>query len=212
MVEKRRNTRFRQKQIVAAAAELIVRHGSEHLTIKSIARRTKLSEAAIYRHFSSKNDIFHFLLEHIEMTLLTDLRRGDSRNRAGVADIDSLIDTHISEIEKSRGVEFQVIAEIISMGNVALNQETLGIINRYISGLKEIFHRRINSKYFKSKPEAECLALAFFTLLQGLVNLWALSGYTFDLKRKFYRVWAVYTGALGFYTNPRTLAKDRNLK
>jgi len=212
MVGKRRNTHFRQKQIASAAAELIVRHGSEHLTIKRIARYTKLSEAAIYRHFSSKNDIYHFLLESIGITLLTDLKCDDLRNTTGTRDLDSLIDMHISEIEKNRGVEFQVIAEILSMGNAGLNQQTIVIINSYISSLEKVFYKRIRPKYLESKSEAECLALAFFTLVQGLVNLWALSGYAFDLKHKFYRVWAFHTKAVEFYTNPNIMIKERNLK
>jgi AcrR family transcriptional regulator len=212
MVEKRKNTVFRQNQIVVAAAELIVRYGSEHLTIKRLARRTKLSEAAIYRHFSSKKDIFHFLLRHVEITLLTDFKIGNSRNAGGPSAIDSLIERHISSIEKSRGVEFQVIAEIISMGDASLNRETFRIINSYIAGLEDIFHRRIKLKYSNGKLETEGQALAFFTLLQGLVNMWALSGYAFDLKRRFYQVWSVYKYALDHYIDPITLAEGPNIK
>jgi len=208
MLGKRENTGFRRKQIAVAAAKLIVRHGSENLTIKSLARHTKLSEAAIYRHFSSKNDIFHFLLKYVETRLLTDLSRSNLRQMAGLSDIDSLIDRHISGIEKGHGLEFQVIAEIISIGDVSLNQRTLGIINRYIAGLEAIFHRKINSEYSDVMPEAEYLALSFFTLLQGLVNIWALSGYSFDLKERFYRVWQVHRNALEQYTYPQVFAKS----
>ena len=76
MVEKRENTGFRQKQIAVAAAELIVKYGSEHVTIKRLALQTNLSEAAIYRHFKSKTEILRFLLRHVESTLLADLDQG----------------------------------------------------------------------------------------------------------------------------------------
>jgi len=199
MVEKRENTGFRQKQIAVAAAELIVKYGSEHLTIKRLAGHTKLSEAAIYRHFSSKSDIYYFLLKHVETSLLADLRGGDSAGSIRPADIDALIDRHITGIERNFGVEFQVIAEIISMGDVALNRETLRIINGYIASLEETFSQRIKSKYIRSKVEAEYLAIAFFTLVQGLVYMWALSGYAFNLKHRFYQVWAVHNKALAIY-------------
>lgn len=212
MVEKRRNTHFRQKQIIAAAAELIVRHGSEHLTIKSLARHTELSEAAIYRHFSSKNDIYHLLLKYIRIKLLSDLRRKEQRNATGPSNLNSLIETHISEIEKSRGVEFQVIAEIISMGDIALNKEILRIINSYISSLEKLFQQGPKSQSRQSLSEAECLALAFFTLLQGLVNIWALSGYAFDLKHRFFKVWDIYKKDMDYFENSKPLAKGRNLK
>jgi TetR/AcrR family transcriptional regulator len=207
---KRQNTAFRQKQIAVAAAELIVLYGSEHLTIKKLARHTELSEGAIYRHFGSKIDIFHFMLKHVQVRLLSELNCSYTRDTTSSSDLDSLIDQHISGIEESHGVEFQVIAEIISMGDVSLNQETFRIINSYIARLEMIFRKHVHSKYSGGKAESEILAFAFFTLLQGLVSLWALSGYAFDLKRKFYQVWTIYKKAFNQYLDPNELAKGRN--
>ena len=189
MVEKRENTGFRQKQIAVAAAELIVKYGSEHVTIKRLALQTNLSEAAIYRHFKSKTEILRFLLRHVESTLLADLDQGCLRDSVTSLGLTELIEHHISTIEKSHGVAFQVIAEIISMGDATLNRETLAIINSYIESLTQLFQRG-------NVRDADNMALVFFTLIQGLVNLWALSGYAFSLKLKFFQVWATGSNML----------------
>ncbi|MDD5311473.1 MAG: TetR/AcrR family transcriptional regulator [Dehalococcoidia bacterium] len=184
MVEKKEKTGFRQKQIADAAAELILKYGSEHVTIKRLAMETNLSEAAIYRHFNSKSDIFHFLLKHVESTLLADLDQSNLKDAVKPLGLDELIDRHISHIENSHGVAFQVIAEIISMGDSALNQDTLNTINSYIQSMSQVFRRG-------KMRNAGTMAIIFFTLIQGLVNLWALGGYAFNLKERFYRVWTV---------------------
>jgi len=189
MVDKKEKTGFRQKQIAGAAAELILKYGSEHVTIKRLALETKLSEAAIYRHFNSKSDIFHFLLKHVEITLLADLDQSNLTDTVTPLGLDELIDRHLLHIEKSHGVAFQVIAEIISMGDSALNQDTLKTINSYIESMSQVFRRG-------KMRNAGTMAIIFFTLIQGLVNLWALSGYAFNLREKFYQVWTVSNKAL----------------
>lgn len=189
MVEKRENTGFRQKQIAVAAAELTVKYGSEHVTIKQLAKQTNLSEAAIYRHFKSKTDIFRFLLKHVESTLLADLNQSYEQSTDMPIGLTELIEHHITAIEKSHGVAFQLFAEIISMGNADLNNATLAIINSYIESLSQIFQRG-NVRNAGNK------AVIFFTLIQGLVNLWALSGYAFSLKLKFFQVWATDSNML----------------
>ncbi len=75
MTTKRRNTEVRQKQIINAAREMIVKNGSEHVTIRRIARAVGISEAAIYRHFKSKADILYLLADHIEENLVGDIER-----------------------------------------------------------------------------------------------------------------------------------------
>ena len=73
MVIKREKTRFRQKQIAAAVAKLIVKLGGEHVTIKNIALEIGLSEAAIYRHFLDKRAIYIFLIGYAKKVLSADL-------------------------------------------------------------------------------------------------------------------------------------------
>ncbi|MBN1374702.1 MAG: TetR/AcrR family transcriptional regulator [Dehalococcoidia bacterium] len=182
MVEKKENTAFRQKQIAVAAAELITGYGSNHVTIKQLAAHINLSEAAIYRHFKSKSDIFRFLLKHIEITLLTELYMNNLNKKVNSFDLDTAIDRHISSIERNRGMSFHVIAEIISMGDTTLNHDSLEIINNYIACMAQIF-RKGNIK------DADIAATVFFTIVQGMVNLWILSEYTFNLKRRFNKVW-----------------------
>lgn len=59
-----KNNKFteRQIEIIEAATKRIDEHGIQDLTIKTLAADLDLSEAALYRHFKSKNEILHGLL------------------------------------------------------------------------------------------------------------------------------------------------------
>lgn len=54
----------RQIQIMEAATARIDRFGIQELTIKNLAADLNLSEAALYRHFKSKNDILTGILDY----------------------------------------------------------------------------------------------------------------------------------------------------
>ena len=61
-----KNNKFseRQIEIIEAATKRIDEHGIQDLTIKTLAADLNLSEAALYRHFKSKNEILLGLLTY----------------------------------------------------------------------------------------------------------------------------------------------------
>ena len=61
-----KNNKFseRQIEIIVAATKRIDEHGIQDLTIKTLAADLNLSEAALYRHFKSKNEILLGLLTY----------------------------------------------------------------------------------------------------------------------------------------------------
>lgn len=59
----------RQIQIVDTASRLLSEHGVHGLTTKQLAKEIGFSESALYRHFSSKEDIALSLLDHLAMCM-----------------------------------------------------------------------------------------------------------------------------------------------
>jgi AcrR family transcriptional regulator len=55
----------RQFEIIEAAGSILTTSGIRGLTIKNLAKEMKFSESAIYRHFSSKEEIIIALLEYL---------------------------------------------------------------------------------------------------------------------------------------------------
>jgi AcrR family transcriptional regulator len=55
----------RQLEIIEAAGKILTASGVSGLTIKNLSREMNFSESAIYRHFTSKEEIIIALLEHL---------------------------------------------------------------------------------------------------------------------------------------------------
>jgi AcrR family transcriptional regulator len=196
MVQKRRSTAIRKQQIIDAARKLIIKKGSEHLTVRAMAKEVQLTEAAIYRHFKSKREILSFLMNHITDTMLHDLERTTTENPPSLDAIDQVLKLHLSEIEQRKGMSFQIIAEIISLGDKKLNKEVYEKLDAYIDRLKHLLSEGVRTGSIKEGIDLAACALLLFGMIQGLANIWALSGYSFDLSEKYESLWAIYRQAI----------------
>jgi AcrR family transcriptional regulator len=197
MTRKYEPTEIRQKQIIDAARKVIIKYGSEHVTVKKIAKEVGISEAAIYRHYKSKSEILSFLIDYIGDLLISEITdpvvSGDT-TRLQV--LDEVIISHLSSIEQHRGISFQVIAEILSLGDKKLNRKVAQVIDNYIVEIQKLLSDAVKSGEIRSDIDIEAAAFILFGTIQGTVNIWALKGYKFDVQEKYASLWSVYCRAL----------------
>ncbi|MEX8505788.1 nucleoid occlusion factor SlmA [Leptothrix ochracea] len=70
-VRKRPKPGERREQILQALASMLEQPGAERITTAALAARLGVSEAALYRHFSSKAQMFEGLIDFIENSVFT---------------------------------------------------------------------------------------------------------------------------------------------
>lgn len=195
-VQRHENTRVRQKQIIEAARKLIIRYGSEHVTVRRIAREVGLTEGAIYRHFRSKRDILSLLADYIEDSLLDDITKSGDKPLTPLEVLERSLNNHLSAVEQRRGVSFQVIAEIISFGDKKLNRKVSDTIDRYIRHLRGLLEAAVEAGEVRKNADLDAAATLLFSMIQGLVNIWALSDYRFDPQKRFAPMWETFRKAI----------------
>jgi AcrR family transcriptional regulator len=193
MTRKYETTEIRQRQIVDAARKVIIKHGSEHVTVKRIAKEVGISEAAVYRHYKSKRDILGFLIDNIGELLTEDITKtAISGANTPLKLLENVVRNQLSAIEQRRGISFQVIAEIISLGDKKLNKKASQVIEVYISRLKEMIEEGIRSGDVRPDIDPEAAASLLFGSIQGIVNIWALNNYSFDPQKQYAGVWTIF--------------------
>jgi hypothetical protein len=110
--------------------------------------------------------------------------------------IDEILRTHLSRIEQRRGLSFLVLAEIISFGDKSLNRKVSDNIQIYVDRLRLLLTDGARAGLVRQDTNLEAAALLLFGMIQGLVNIWALSGYKFDLTEKYSELWKVFREAI----------------
>jgi len=191
MTKGRRSTTVRKKQIMDAARKLIMRSGSEHVTIKNMAKEVGISDSAIYRHFKSKTEILCFLADNVSAGLIHDIEMARSVGFTSMNIIDEILRTHLSKIKQKRGLSFLVLAEIVSFGNKSLNKKVSDNIQIYVDRLRVVLSDGVRAGVVRRDVDLDAAALLLFGMIQGLVNIWALSAYKFDLVKRYSDLWGI---------------------
>jgi AcrR family transcriptional regulator len=193
--QNRQSTSVRREQIIEASKKLIMKHGSEHVTVRRIAAEIGISEGALYRHFKSKKEVLLFLIRHIEDNLIGDLqKRFQDKNILGA--LENTLRDHLSSVEQRKGMSFLVIAEIISLGDKELNKQVFKVLSKYIGNIKNLILTGIETGEIRQDIDPEMVATSFFGTMQGLVTIWALSNYNFVLEKKFTGLWDIFQQAI----------------
>ncbi len=192
----RKHTEIRRKQIVDAARKIIVKYGSENITLKRIAEEVGISQAAIYRHFRSKQELLFLLIDSIEENLMGEMAI-EAGNRAPLEFLEGALRSHISAVRRRYGVFFPVVAEIVSLGDKKLNRRISETLSKYTYSIKNIMDEGVKTGDIRANIDTERTAMLLFGAVQGLVNMWTLKKRGVDLELEFSRLWDTFKESIG---------------
>jgi AcrR family transcriptional regulator len=197
--QKRQKTEVRRTQIADAAIKVVVKYGSEHVTVRRIAQETGITEGALYRHFKSKHDILALMVERTQEDIVAGIVKG-AAGRTPLGILESALRNHMSSIEQRKSVSFQVIAEIISLGDKKLNRKASEALERYTSYIGDLLSQAIEAGEIRKDVNPEETAILITAAIQGLVSKWALGNYSFNLEQQYLTLWRMLRATI---VNPR---------
>jgi AcrR family transcriptional regulator len=130
---------LRQEQILDRTVELVARDGLANLTMKRIAERVGFSEAAIYRHFPTKQRLLLGLMDRLERLLLDPIRAiaadaGDSPSDR----LARILTHHLRIVLDHDSLPVLLLAEASASGDPRLVQRMRDIFNPYRTLLCEL--------------------------------------------------------------------------
>jgi len=94
----------RRVQILQTLAAMLEQPGGERVTTAALAARLGVSEAALYRHFASKAQMFEGLIDFIEHSLMALIRQVQEREPAGVMQAMRIVTMVLQFAEKNPGM------------------------------------------------------------------------------------------------------------
>ena len=103
----------RRLQILQTLAAMLENPRGEKVTTAALAARLDVSEAALYRHFASKAQMFEGLIEFIETTLFSLVNKITSETTDGVAQAEQTVAMLLSFAEKNPGMTRVLIGEAL---------------------------------------------------------------------------------------------------
>lgn len=170
----------RRLQILQTIAAMLEQPQGEKITTAALAARLDLSEAALYRHFASKAQMFEGLIEFIEQTVFGLINKITTEESDGMKQAEQIIAMLLRFAQKNRGMTRVLIGDALVNENERLQARINQFLDRVETTLKQSL--RIAATQGSPAPDADASAQANLMLCYviGRWNQFAKSGYTRD--------------------------------
>src|SRR6476469_8940866 len=111
----------RRVQILQTLAAMLEQPGAERITTAALAARLQVSEAALYRHFASKAQMFEGLIEFIESSIFTLIHQIAEREPDGGAQARRIVAMLMQFGEKNPGMARVMVGDALVYENERLS-------------------------------------------------------------------------------------------
>jgi len=194
----RKPTEIRKREIVATAQKFMIERGVHAMTLKNIARLNNISEAAVYRHFSSKRAILAAIIDDVENKMMEAFDRAVAEETDPIDKLRDIMKTHLIFTEKRKGGLFVITSECIHLNDDLLRKRVLKVIDNYtgrIVGLLEEACARGQAEPEVGLKEA---GLMFYGLIQTAATDFALRSYKVPPISKFEQLWLFFCNGIHY--------------
>lgn len=174
----------RRESLILTAIDIINELGIQGLSIREIAKRENMSNAAIFNHFKSKNDLIHAVLDHYSQYDNAVIQAINFKKLKSKDAIRYYIDSFYTYYEN-----YPAITAIIN------SYDTLRCEPEFSDKVKDIFSSRNScisqmikdaqiSGELRSDVNHECITDIVFGTCGSICLKWRISGYDFPLKEQ----------------------------
>jgi TetR/AcrR family transcriptional regulator len=127
----------RRVQILQTLAAMLEQPGAERVTTAALAARLQVSEAALYRHFASKAQMFEGLIEFIESSVFTLVNHIAEREADGAAQARKIAAVLLQFGEKNPGMTRVMVGDAIVFEHERLQARMNLFFDRIESALRQ---------------------------------------------------------------------------
>lgn len=129
----------RRIQILQALAEMLESSQGERVTTAALAAKIQVSEAALYRHFASKAQMFEGLITFIEQTVFGLINQIITKEEGGRVQISEISAMLLGFAEKNPGMTRVLLGDALLQEDGRLQERINQVLERVEASLKQSF-------------------------------------------------------------------------
>lgn len=174
----------RRVQILQALASMLEQPGAERITTAALAARLSVSEAALYRHFASKAQMFEGLIDFIEQSVFTlvaqitgrELPEAGQPPEVGARQAARIVAVLLQFGERNPGMVRVMVGDALVFEHERLQQRMNHFFDRIESTLRQCL-RAAASGSATPTVDAQVAAGVLTALALGRLQRYARSGF-----------------------------------
>lgn len=181
----------RKAQILQVLAEMLEQPQQEKITTAALAARLDVSEAALYRHFASKAQMFEGLIAFIEQTLFGLINKITADEAQAVQQLDAILSLLLGFAQKNPGMTRVLIGDALVNENERLQARINQLHDRIEATLRQCLRLIANEPGQAGERDSQAEANFLLSFVIGRWHQFAKSGFKraplefFDAQKRF---------------------------
>jgi TetR/AcrR family transcriptional regulator len=177
----------RKLQILQVLAGMLEQPQAEKITTAALAGKLDVSEAALYRHFASKAQMFEGLIEFIEQTLFGLINKITAEEQDSIKQMDAIIPMLLGFAQKNPGMTRVLIGDALVNENERLQARINQLQDRIEATLRQCLRVAATQQQLPAETDANAQANLVMAFVVGRWHQFAKSGF----KRSPMEYWEI---------------------
>lgn len=179
----------RKNQILQTLAQMLEGPAAQKVTTAALAKRLEVSEAALYRHFSGKAQMFEGLIEFIEQTLFALINKITTEEKSGVRQCEAVIGVLLGFAQKNRGMTRVLIGDALVNEDEKLQLRINQLHERLEATLRQALRFAMTQNEIAPDVDAAAQANLIMSFVIGRWHQYGKSGFRRDPAEMWARQW-----------------------
>ncbi|HEY8025837.1 MAG TPA: nucleoid occlusion factor SlmA [Burkholderiaceae bacterium] len=158
----------RKLQILQTLAVMLEQPKGEKITTAALAARLDVSEAALYRHFASKAQMFEGLIEFIESTVFGLINQISTQQENGLAQAQAIIGMLLNFAERNPGMTRVMIGDALINEDERLQTR----MNQFIERIELALKQSLRVAVTQGQAEEAAVALRANMMVSLVLGRW----------------------------------------
>jgi TetR/AcrR family transcriptional regulator len=167
----------RRLQILQTLAAMLQEPAADRVTTAALAARLQVSEAALYRHFASKAQMFEGLIEFIESTVFGLINQIAAQEDDGLRQLRAIVAMLLGFAERNPGMTRVLIGDALVTEDGRLQDRINQLIDRVEASLRQGFRNAVAQGALPQDTDIQARAGIVLAFVLGRWLRFAKSGF-----------------------------------
>jgi TetR/AcrR family transcriptional regulator len=174
---RRRKPGARRLQILQTLATMLEDPKGEKVTTAALAAQLGVSEAALYRHFASKAQMFEGLIEFIETTIVGLINEISTKEASGLRQVRRIVQMLLDFAQTNRGMTRVLIGDALVNENPRLQARINQLQDRIEAQLRQSLRFAVTGGELPESTDVAARANLIVAYVAGRWHQYAKSGF-----------------------------------
>ncbi len=184
----------RKREILQTLAHMLENPKGQKITTALLAAKLDVSEAALYRHFASKAQMFEGLIEFIEETVFSLVNKIQAEESAGIKQVEGIVSMLLSFAQKNQGMTRVLIGDALVNEDDRLQTRMNQLHDRLEASLRQSARAAAAEGALHASLDANAYANAVMSFIVGRWHQFAKSGFKRTPTENLAQSWSVFAG------------------